>query len=386
MSSSDRSFQDAACGLLVTSADGMIRRANARFCAQVGWSEEALVNQRRVQELFSAGGKIFHQTYWVPMLQMHGSLAEVKLEVVTKEGGSVPMLFNAARTHADGDTWDDIAAMVVNDRQSYEKALLEARRAAEAAQEQLTRLDKQKDRFLATMSHELRNPLAPIMNVVEILKRQNLDDPTVRWARTILRNQVSHMAHLVDDLLDASRITQGKIRLQVEPVVLADALTVAIQAARPLIDRARHALEVRLPDATTQVMADPTRLTQMLNNLLTNAAKYTPDGGRITVAVSTASDTATIAVRDSGIGMTADDIDHVFEMFSQVESASDRSEGGLGIGLALVKSLAEMHGGTIMVTSAGPGHGSEFSLTIPLADDGATNVSQPTATGLATRS
>ncbi|RZL10057.1 MAG: response regulator [Rubrivivax sp.] len=364
--SADELFEDAACGLVLTDLDGRILRVNRIFCHWLGHGCEQLIGQRRVQDLLTMGGRVFHQTHWAPLMQMQGSVAEVKLEVVHRDGHKVPMLFNAVRRRHGDVMFDEIAAMVVHDRQKYEQELLLARKAAEAAQAQLTHADRRKDEFLATLAHELRNPLAPMQNVVRLLKRQALEDAQLVWAREVLDRQLAHLTHLVDDLLEISRITQGKVDLRCQRMDLRDALHVAVEAAQPFIDSAGHALALSLPEVPVMLHADPTRVTQMVLNLLNNAAKYTPQGGRIALTAEVRGGEAVVAVRDSGIGISADQLPGVFEMFSQVASALERADGGLGIGLALVKGLAALHGGRIEARSEGPGLGSEFTLSLPL--------------------
>ncbi len=363
----DELFEDAACGLLLTDTSGHILRANRIFCHWTGHGCEHLIGQRRVQDLLTMGGRVFHQTHWAPLMQMQGSVAEVKLEVLHRDGHKVPMLFNAVRRQHGQAVFDEIAVMVVHDRQKYEQELLVARKAAEAAQAQLTHADRRKDEFLATLAHELRNPLAPMQNVVRLLKRQALADPQLVWAREVLDRQLAHMTHLVDDLLEISRITQNKVDLRCRRMDLREALNVAIEAAQPFIDASSHRLALSLPDAPVMLNADPTRVAQMVLNLLNNAAKYTPQGGRLGLTAEVRGQEAVVSVRDSGIGISAEQLPGVFEMFSQVASALERAEGGLGIGLALVKGLAALHGGRVEARSGGKDQGSEFTLYLPLA-------------------
>jgi PAS domain S-box-containing protein len=231
-------------------------------------------------------------------------------------------------------------------------------------EEALRDADRRKDEFLATLAHELRNPLAPIRHAVRLLEVTSIDERQRQWAREIISRQVQRMALLLDDLLDVSRITRGRLELRKDYVDLAALVAAAVETARPLIDSKRHELKIVLPPESVQLEGDPLRLSQALSNLLTNAAKYTDTGGVISLVV-TVGDEIRIAVQDSGIGLSAAAIPHVFEMFSQVDSAIDRAEGGLGIGLALVKGLVGLHGGTIEVTSAGLGCGSEFTIRLP---------------------
>jgi CheY-like chemotaxis protein len=225
---------------------------------------------------------------------------------------------------------------------------------------------RQVDEFLATLAHELRNPLAPIRNAVSLMQLGGLSGSMVEWYRTVIDRQVTHLTRLVDDLLDASRITSGKIMLRRGPVELAFVVESAVDSSRLLIDARKHALEIHLSTERLRVEGDPVRLSQVVLNLLNNAAKYTPEGGRIRLTVEREGEQALVRVRDTGLGIPADLLPRVFDLFTQGDRSLDRSEGGLGIGLALVRRLVEMHGGSVEAHSAGPGCGSEFVVRLPL--------------------
>jgi PAS domain S-box-containing protein len=232
----------------------------------------------------------------------------------------------------------------------------------------LREADRRKDEFLATLAHELRNPLAPIRNSIELL-RHAADDPAVMAdARTIMERQLGHLVRLVDDLLDISRVTSGKLRLRKERVALASAVHSAVEETRGLIETSGHELTITLPPEEVLLDADPTRLAQIFSNLLNNAAKYTEKGGHIWLTAELRDGDISVSVRDTGIGIAAEHLPHIFEMFSQVTPALERSQGGLGIGLALVRGLVELHGGTIEAHSSGPGMGSEFNVRLPIVD------------------
>jgi CheY-like chemotaxis protein/nitrogen-specific signal transduction histidine kinase len=235
------------------------------------------------------------------------------------------------------------------------------------AQAALREADRRKDAFLATLAHELRNPLAPIRTAAKIIAAPQLPTADLQRAQAIIERQVTHMALLLDDLLDIARITQGKLNLKKERVTLFDVVDAAVEAARPTVDGKNHHLRVNLPPDPIVLDADPLRLSQILSNLLTNAAKYSDPGGHIEVVGTIQDQTLTLSVKDDGIGIAAESIGRIFEMFSQVEGVMGRSDGGLGIGLALVKGLTELHGGTIEACSPGLGHGSEFILRLPLS-------------------
>lgn len=233
------------------------------------------------------------------------------------------------------------------------------------AEEALRDADRKKDDFIATLAHELRNPLAPIRNAVALLRSKEDLDPGLGWCRTMIDRQVEQMAHLLDDMLDVSRITRGRITLRQEALQLVTVIERAIELARPLIDKASHSLTVSLPPQPVLVYGDPVRLAQIFSNLLTNAAKYTEVRGRIELAAAIDGEGVQVTVRDNGIGIAAEFLPHMFDMFGQVKAAIERSQGGLGIGLSLVKGLVEMHGGRISAVSSGLGKGSEFSVWLP---------------------
>jgi PAS domain S-box-containing protein len=238
--------------------------------------------------------------------------------------------------------------------------------ARRRADEALREADRRKDDFLATLAHELRNPLAPIRQAALISKATSATDAQKRWSQDVIERQVRHMALLLDDLLDISRVTRGTLALRLQPTDLASTIDSAIETARPVIDYKRHKLSVDIRDAHVRFDADPLRLAQILSNLLTNAAKYTDPNGEIRLTASCDSEAVIIEVADTGIGLSAVALPTIFEMFSQVQSARDRSEGGLGIGLALTKALVEMHGGKIEARSDGLGRGSKFTVHLPL--------------------
>jgi PAS domain S-box-containing protein len=228
----------------------------------------------------------------------------------------------------------------------------------------LREADRRKDEFLATLAHEIRNPLAPIRHELEIMRVARGNPDVVERARAVMERQLAHLVHLVDDLMDVSRITRGKLELRRERISLADALQAALEASRPLIEAAHHELIVNMPPAPIYVLGDMTRLAQIFSNLLNNAARYTPPGGQITLSTSAANAQAVIEVRDTGVGIAAEALPNVFEMFAQANRARGLSPG-LGIGLALVNALTEMHGGTVTAQSEGVGAGSTFTVRLP---------------------
>jgi signal transduction histidine kinase/ActR/RegA family two-component response regulator len=232
--------------------------------------------------------------------------------------------------------------------------------------DRLHEADRRKDDFLATLAHELRNPLAPIRNGLEILRVAGRDTEASESARDVLDRQVTQLVRLVDDLLDVSRISRGKLELRMQPACLAAVVRSAIEVSRPHIEERGHTLSVDLPSDDVRVRGDVARLTQVFSNLLNNAAKYTERGGAIWVRVEVASEEATVSVRDNGVGIPAPLLRRVFEMFTQADGSLERSQGGLGIGLGIVERLVALHGGAVEARSQGANAGSEFRVTLPL--------------------
>jgi PAS domain S-box-containing protein len=232
--------------------------------------------------------------------------------------------------------------------------------------EALEEAEVRRNEFLAMLSHELRNPLAPIRSALGVMRMSGVDEAVLDRARAVVERQVDHLTRLVDDLLDVSRITSGKITLHRRPLEIAQVVAGAVESSQPLIDSRGHTLEVALPDEPLQVEGDLTRLSQVVLNLLNNAAKYTPPGGRIRVTAEAEGATALIRVRDTGAGIPADLMPKIFDLFTQGDRALDRAEGGLGIGLTLVHRLVKLHGGAVEALSEGPGLGSEFIVRLPL--------------------
>lgn len=255
----------------------------------------------------------------------------------------------------------------ISERKQMEEALQRSQAELARQAEQLRSSDRRKDEFLATLAHELRNPLAPVRTGLDLLSAVS-DPDTARRTTAVMQRQVSHMVRLIDDLLDVSRITRGKLELKKAPVTLGDIIDSALEASRPGVERARHTLEVSVADRSMTFDADHTRLAQVVSNLINNSSKYTPPGGRIELVATSREGRAHIEVRDNGVGIPEDRLSDVFDMFSQVNSPLHRTQGGLGIGLALVKSLVEMHGGTVTASSPGVGLGSTFTVDLPVIE------------------
>jgi len=249
--------------------------------------------------------------------------------------------------------------------QSLESEVRERTRAENLLKEAVVK----RDEFLAMLSHELRNPLSPLRNAAHMLMQGETQDPKIIWSRGVIERQLKHMIRLVDDLLDVSRIARGKIVLVSEKVSLADVIAVAVETVQPLLEQKGQALTVETIDPALKVRGDAVRLAQVVGNLLHNAAKYTGEGGQVILSARAEGRRAMISVRDSGIGISRDSMPHIFELFTQIPSERVNTGGGLGIGLALVRALVELHGGEISAASDGIDKGSEFTVRLPLFID-----------------
>jgi signal transduction histidine kinase len=318
----------------------------------------------------------------MPQLDGFGLLRELRLDPATAQ---VPVIMLSARAGEESRVEgmeagaDDYLIKPFSARELLARvgAHLQMARLRKQFVSELEEADRRKDAFLATLSHELRGPLAPLGNTLEILKRAGGDGELLREARGTMERQLSQLVRLVDDLLDVNRITRNRLELKRERVDLGAIVGRSVEAARPLAERYGHDLVLSLPERPLAVRGDAARLAQVLDNLLDNACKYTDPPGRIEVSLRTEGGEAVVAVKDSGLGIPPDKLATVFEMFAQVERTLDRAEGGLGLGLTLVKRLVEMHGGTVEAFSEGPGRGSRFQICLPVLD--ASESSEPRA-------
>ena len=358
-------FDQGALFAGIMDVDGTLLEANRLSLEGCGYTREqavgksfwegpwwtpspALVEQIKAGSAQAAAGEAFHAE--MPYYVADGSerSADVTILPIHDESGRVLFL---------APTGDDIT-----ERKRLEDNL--RRLAAD-----LSEASRRKDEFLAMLAHELRNPLAPLSNAVQVLRRAGSDGQPAQAASEMLERQVRQMTRLVDDLLDLSRVTQGKIDLRRERVELGPILEQSVQAARPLYQSRGHELTVAAPARPIHLDADPARLAQVVGNLLNNAAKFTDRGGHVWLTVERDGDRAAIRVKDTGIGITAEQRPRILEMFMQADTSLERSHDGLGIGLTLVKKLVEMHGGTVDVSSDGPGRGSEFVVHLPAVEE-----------------
>ncbi len=338
--------------VIVTDLKGIVTHWNEGARRLFGWDAEEMLGRHFADRMPEAGQAWVSEQIYIHGLGMEWS---GEYEAWRKDGSRV---------------WIDVRVSPFSDGQGRRTGILglandiSERRNAEEA---LRQADRRKDEFLALLAHELRNPLAPLRNGLQVMRLAPGDANAVAQARAMMDRQLSHMVRLVDDLLDLSRIGQNKMELRRAPVLLADVIDNAVETARPAIEAAGHELVVALTPGPVNLDADMTRLAQVFSNLLTNSAKYTERGGRIRLAAEQRGDEVTVMVSDTGIGIPADALPNVFDMFSQVDRSNERAASGLGIGLALVKGFVEMHGGSVVAMSEGPGKGSTFSVRLPIA-------------------
>ena len=288
------------------------------------------------------------------------ALASGEITLQGQSGLQVPAWVTVHTVEDSGGTTFGVVVADLTDRKHQDRLAQQAQ--GEAA---LREANRRKDEFLATLAHELRNPLAPIRNAAHILGLRGTDDPDLKQLHELIGRQAAHMARLVDDLLDVSRIERGKIELRMEPLDLRTAILQAVETCRPLVEGRGHRVELELPGEPLDVEGDPARLTQMVSNLLNNACKFTLPGGEIRITAGREGPMAVMAIRDTGVGLAPEAMAQIFDLFYQVGRNLERQEQGLGIGLTLAGRLAQFHGGTLTAASEGLGKGSEFTLRLP---------------------
>jgi PAS domain S-box-containing protein len=346
--------------VIATDTDGLVSYANPVALAMTGWNEAA-TQGKPLQEVFT----VIHEGTREP--------ADDPAVRVMRAGTAMGPQDNLVLISRSGNEYpiDETAAPIRDERGRVDGVVLVFRdvTARRRADEALKEANRNKDEFLALLAHELRNPLAPIRNSLQVMRLAGENGEVLAWVRGIMERQLGHMVRLIDDLLDVSRITRGKVELRRALLDVSQVVETALETSRPLIEAAAHRLDVKLPPRALLLDGDLTRLAQVVSNLLNNAAKYTPSGGRIELAVESRDREAILSVRDDGIGIPPDQIERIFEMFTQVDRNRDRAQGGLGIGLTLVRKLVEMHGGTVEARSEGEDKGSEFVIRLPLAPD-----------------
>jgi PAS domain S-box-containing protein len=340
-------IEDMKDGAAAVDPSGLIVYCNASF-AQLMKGEATSIIGTRIFGFAPVESRSFFDALREPAGE---GTRRQELTLRASDGALVPVQATINRIHLEGDSIFCLVVTNLTDQKRQEQLLVESRR---------------KDEFLAMLAHELRNPLVPIRYAAESLRSADMDPARVAWARDVINRQVTQLTHLVDDLLDVSRITRGKVNLHKEPLEIAGVVGCALEIARPLIKARGQELTVSSFDTGLRVEADATRLAQVISNLLNNASKFTPDGGRIWLEVERHGASVHVIVRDSGVGIAPELLPEIFNLFTQADASQRRSQGGLGIGLTLVRSLVEMHGGTVEGTSEGLNRGSQFLVRLPL--------------------
>jgi PAS domain S-box-containing protein len=353
-------------GVVATDAEGVVTFINSVAQQLTGWTEEAV-------------GKPLDDVFHI-VNEETGAAASNPVARVIRTGRIAGLANHTILIARDGTRRpiDDTAAPIRDDEGHFVGVVLVFRditvrrqleREVQQRTDDLVERDRRKDEFLAMLAHELRNPLAPIRNTLQVLKIQLADNPVFVAASNVMERQVAHLARLVEDLMDVSRITRGKFELRKERTDLAALVSRAVEGVRHFLEERQHTLEVALPSTAVTLEADSARVEQILANLLTNAAKYTPQGGHVWVTATREGREAVLRVRDDGIGIRAEVLPQLFELFEQADRVPGHVSEGLGIGLSLSRTLAEMHGGSLSGASAGPGKGSEFVVRLPALED-----------------
>ena len=298
-------------------------------------------------------------------LMSEGLQGNAKREIIFQRGdGALVPVYLCAKLTKEGARGAGLVITDLTEQRHYER-LLETQEALRASEERLRSADKKKDEFIATLAHELRNPLGAITYAAALIGKSGITDSTVKCGSDVIERQVSHMTRLLNDLLDVGRISTGKIKLDMRPIGLASVLDAALEASRPIIERHHHSFEVISPSEPVLLTGDAERLAQVFTNLLNNSAKYTDPDGNLCLTATKQAQEVIVSVRDDGVGIAPEKLPHVFDLFYQAEEGLERTSDGLGIGLSLAKRLVEMHGGTIEAFSDGLGRGSEFVVRLP---------------------
>lgn len=344
-------------GVIVTDENGRLTMINRVAADLTGWAADQAIG-RQLSEVFRLQGDdpgAYVASAVARALRDRRVVAQDSpVTLTSRDGTERPVAYTAAPIFHGSDGTNGVVLVFHDEteRQRTEQTLREA--------------DRRKDQFLALLAHELRNPLAPIGNAIEILGIRDLPAELHAESRDMMQRQFDHLVRLVDDLLDVSRIARGKIELRIQEVDLRAVAQRAVEAARPVIENFGHTLSVEVPEEAILIAADPVRLAQLVTNLLNNAAKYSDCGGKIELSVASDGREITLSVRDNGIGIAPEMLPHIFEMFMQVDQSTTRAQSGLGIGLTLVSSIAQMHGGHAEARSDGLGQGSTFLVRLPV--------------------
>ncbi len=362
-------LSQTAAGICEKDLNGRIFNVNERYCEILGRLRDDLIG-RSMHEL-THPDDLRRNIETFEKAISSGASYQIEKRYLRPDGSAVWVNNTVTPIRVADQLRTDSVLSVVIDVTEQKNAELALRKS-----------NKQKDEFLAMLAHELRNPLAPISTAAQLLRINGVDEKRIKQSSEIISRQVKHMTNLVDDLLDVSRVTRGLVELQKTTLDIKAVIGSAIEQSRPLMEARNQALTVRLGSVNAYVVADRTRIIQVLTNLLNNAAKYTPQAGEITVRLDVQNNEAAIRVADNGIGIELSLLPHIFELFTQAHRTPDRSQGGLGLGLALVHSIMELHGGRVAVHSEGLGKGSEFSIYLPLSDAKVISTLDSTVSGL----
>ena len=349
-------LNNAPCGFLVFADDGNITEINLTLQEMLGFEREELINFN-IAKIFSTGGRIFYQTHFFPLLKLQGKIEEIYLDLRSKAGENIPVLINAARRQEDAGFFNDCIFVKMQQRNRYEEEILQAKKQAEAA-------TRTKDEFLSIVSHELRTPLNAILGWVQILEGGIFDEAAVKRGIEVIGRNARTQTKLIEDILDYARITSGKLKLEIKQIDLVKLVEIAVDGIKPLADAKQIELQTVL-DSNALVSGDSYRLQQVLGNLLQNAVKFTSENGKVQITVKKNVSDIEISVSDTGKGISADFLPYVFERFQQAEQSKSGRNTGLGLGLAIVRNIVELHRGTISAESEGEGLGATFTLKLP---------------------
>lgn len=353
----DPLLDSAPFGFLVVRDDGYVEAANGTLAEILDTTVDRLVG-RHVDTLLTTPSRIFYQSHFFPLLRLQRRIQEVYVSMLSAGGDEVPVLLNATRRDAADGPRSDWAVVPIRTRNEYENEILKARRVAEEA-------SRAKDVFLSFVSHELRSPLSAITGWAAILARDDVDAAKLKRGIEAIERNVKLQLKLVDDMLDHARFATGKLRVELDAVDARPVLTAVLESLEPTANAKAVAIAQDLAPGAMRVAADVDRLQQIFWNVLNNAVKFTPEEGRVDVAMRRSNGWVELVVRDTGKGIAADFLPHVFESFRQEEGRIVRAEGGLGLGMSITRQLVELHGGSISAASPGPGQGATFTVRLP---------------------
>lgn len=353
----DELLDKMPCGFLVFTDDGKIAEVNATLFTLLGY-ERGELRDVHIEKIFSVAGRIFYQTHIFPLLKIQKKIEEIYLDLRSKAGENVPVLINAVRHERNGQIFNDCVFVPIRQRNQYEDEILKAKKQAEAA-------TLAKDEFLSIVSHELRTPLNSILGWARILDPKSSTAEMLKKGLDTIRRNAQMQTQLIEDILDFSRIISGKLRLEVAQINLAETVEAAIDVITPAAEANGIGISSVL-DTKCVVSGDADRFQQVMWNLLTNAVKFTPKGGRVRITMRRLNSSVEISVNDNGQGISADFLPYVFERFQQQDKTKSRRNSGLGLGLAITYRIVELHGGTIHVESPGEGLGATFTVILPV--------------------